>query len=97
MRRAAKIDANQPAIVQALRAAGASVLCMHSLGGGAPDLVVGFRGRNYLLEVKDGDKYPSERRLTQDESRFFQEWRGEVTVVNDVEEALEVVGATRKD
>lgn len=95
-RRAAKIDANQPAIVLALRAAGASVLCLHTLGGGCPDLACGFRGRNYLIEVKDGARPPSQRRLTADESRFFQEWRGEVVVVNSVDEALAAVGAIRK-
>ena len=44
MRRAAKVDANQPATVKALRDAGMTVAVTSSLGKGFPDLVVGFRG-----------------------------------------------------
>ena len=52
MRRAAKIDANQTEIVKALRQVGASVQSLASTGKGCPDLLVGFRGVNWLLEVK---------------------------------------------
>lgn len=96
MRRAAKVDRNQQAVVQALRAAGATVWCTHTAGDGYPDIVCGFRGENFLLEIKDGEQAPSHRRLTQAETRFFQEWRGQVAVVNGVDEALAVVGAIRK-
>ena len=64
MRRAARADSNQAEIVDALRKVGASVQPIHTVGGGVPDLLVGFRGQNYLFEVKDGEKAPSDRRLT---------------------------------
>jgi len=67
MRRAARIDANQPAIIAALRSIGATVQPLHAVGGGCPDLLVGLRGRNILMEVKDGARPPSERRLTADQ------------------------------
>ncbi len=54
MRRAANVDRNQPEIVAALRAAGATVEYLHAVGGGCPDLLVGYRGANYVLEVKEG-------------------------------------------
>ena len=54
MRRAAKIDANHGDIVEALRGIGCSVLSLAPLGKGAPDLLVGYWGRNTILEVKDG-------------------------------------------
>jgi hypothetical protein len=52
VRRAAKVDANQREVVAALRGAGATVQLLHAVGEGCPDLLVGYRGGNYLLEVK---------------------------------------------
>lgn len=94
MRRAARIDDNQNELVQALRDMGASVAITSMVGSGFPDLVVGFRGRNFLFEIKDGSKPPSKRKLTEDEQRFFDAWRGTIFVVNNVNEALSFIGAT---
>lgn len=88
MRRAARTDANQVEIVDALRRAGCSVQVLSSVGAGCPDLLVGRAGRNKLMECKDGDKPPSERRLTPDQEKWHAEWRGEVDVVKSAEEAL---------
>lgn len=92
MRRAARVDDNQGEIVAALRAAGCSVTSLASVGKGCPDLVVGRNGVNYLLEVKDGKKPPSKRRLTEDEKAWHNAWMGQVSVVNGIEEALQAVG-----
>lgn len=63
-----------------------------SQGEGIPDLLVGFRGKTALLEVKDGEKPPSARKLTPAEQKFFDEWRGgTLAVVNSVDEAIAVV------
>ncbi len=83
MRRAAKIDRNQPEIVAALRKAGAMVQPLHSIGQGFPDLLVFFRGVLTLLEVKDGDLPPSGRALTPDQVEFHRVWP--VTVVNNAD------------
>lgn len=96
MRRAAKVDENQGAVVAALRKAGASVLFLHTLGRGAPDLAVGFRGVNYFLEVKDGAKSLSRRALTDDEEVWHRGWRGQVSIVETVEQALWAIGAITK-
>lgn len=93
MSRARRVDANQTEIVRALRDVGASVQPLHAVGQGCPDLAVGYRGLNHFLEVKDGTRPPSERRLTRDERVWHEEWRGQVVVVNSVEEALRAVGA----
>lgn len=92
MRRAARTDANQAAIIEALRAIGASVRDTSAVGNGFPDLVAGFRGRTWLLECKDGNKPPSARKLTPDQIEFKSTWRGHWAVVNSPEEALEIVG-----
>jgi Holliday junction resolvase len=92
MRRAAKVDANQTEIVKALRQVGASVQSLAATGKGVPDLLVGFRGKNLLLEVKDGGKVKSERKLTPDQVEWHQGWRGHVAVVESVEQAIKVLG-----
>ena len=88
MRQRGKLDANQPEIVAALKKCGCSVVSLSNLGFGCPDLLVGNGGRNWLMEIKDGTRKPSERRLTTDERFFHASWRGQVCVVETVEEAL---------
>lgn len=95
MRRAAKIDANQREIIKALRAVGATVQSLANIGKGCPDLLVGYRADNALMEVKDGAKPPSARKLTDDEAQWIGQWRGTVYVVTSVDEALAAIGATR--
>ena len=90
--RAAKRDDNHAEIRDNLRAIGAMVHDTGGLGGGFPDLVVGYRGVIHLLEVKDGRKPPSKRRLTPDEQKFFNDWAGyPVHVVNSTEEAIDAI------
>ena len=91
MRRIAKVDDNQAEVVKALRAIGCSVLHLHRVGDGAPDLCVGLRGFNVLLEIKDGSKPPSARVLTKDEITFRSGWRGQYAVVESPEQAIKVV------
>jgi hypothetical protein len=91
MRRAAKVDANQAEIVEALREIGCSVQPLHMVGRGCPDLLVGYRKNNWVFEVKDGAKPPSKRRLTPDEQDWFDDWRGTAVVVKSAEEAIKYV------
>lgn len=93
MRRAARTDANQTEIVNALRGVGASVAVTSMLGDGFPDLTVGFRGENYLIEIKDGSKPPSKRKLTPDEKSFHNSWWGKIDIVKNIDEALCAIGA----
>jgi hypothetical protein len=96
MRRAARIDANQEQVVSALRAAGATVQSLAGVGVGVPDLLVGYQGKTLLLEVKDGKKPPSERRLTEDQVRWHGAWHGgPLAVVDGVEAALRMLGAIK--
>lgn len=93
MRRAAKVDANQSVIVKTLRAAGMRVLVLSAVGHGCPDLLV-YRPATKvlrLLEVKDGSRPPSERKLTPMEEAFAQLFP--VAIVNSEWEALDAMGA----
>lgn len=83
MRRIARVDRNQAAIVAALRKIGANVQPIHTQGMGVPDLLVGLRGKNYLLEVKVGKE-----KLTPMEAEWMTNWRGQVCVVRSPEEAI---------
>lgn len=85
-RRRRKSDANQAAIVAALRADGATVEVLSDAGRGCPDLLVGVRGRNLLIEVKGlaGGLTPVQR-------TWHQTWRGQAAVVTSPEEAIQVV------
>lgn len=91
MRRAAKVDANQSEIIAALRRIGATVQPLHAVGAGCPDLLVGWRGMTSLLEIKDGSKPPSARKLTPDQVKWHAEWQGHVAVVESVKEAIEAI------
>ena len=92
MRRAAKLDDNQAEIVSALWRVGATVQSLAAVGNGVPDLLVGFRGRLLLLEVKDGSKAPSRRRLTPAQEVWHLAWRDvPLHVVQTPEEAIHAV------
>lgn len=82
-------DLNQPEIVSALEAIGCDVLVLH-----APvDLMVGYRGRTLLLEVKNGRKRPSARKLTPAQVKFHASWRGHKAKVETPQEAIDAVMA----
>ena len=71
-----RVDANQTRVVAALRKAGATVQHLHAVGHGCPDLLVGYHGHTILMEVKDGNKPPSKRELTDDEKEWMLTWKG---------------------
>ena len=84
-----RVDANQREIIEALKAAGASVLDLSGVGGGSPDILCGYRGINILMEIKN----PAGRgnRLTPAEHEFMDNWRGQAGIVSSVEDALELL------
>ena len=78
-------DANELPIVRALEAVGASVTRLNVLD--APDLLVGFRGVTYLLEVKT-----LKGKVTDGQFAWHADWKGgRVSVVRTVEEALDAI------
>ena len=83
MRRAARVDANQKRLVEYMRKLGATVQPLHTVGRGCPDLLVGWGGKNYLMEVKDDAKPASARKLTPDEDAWHWAWCGQVDVVTN--------------
>lgn len=93
MRTASKTDGNQEDIVSFLRKIGASVQILSMVGKGCPDLLVGFRGKNYLLEIKKA----SGGKLTKDQIPWHMGWSGQVAIVRTKKEALEALGLEVKN
>lgn len=89
MRRAAKVDGNQPAIVDALRRIGVWVQHLHAIGSGCPDLLCWHRGRYFLLEIKEPGERPNK-----EQAEYMATCPGELHIARTPEEAvLAAVGA----
>ena len=86
--RAKRIDANQTQVISALRAAGAFVWII-----GLPvDLLVGYQGQTFLMEIKSGPKKP----FTPLQLEFFEGWKGgTLCKVEGPESALKTIGAIK--
>ena len=70
-RRAAKVDANQGAIVKELKAMGYSVALTHD------DILVGHRGKTYWFEIKTSEKAP----IKDSQHKLIAEWKGHYAIV----------------
>lgn len=88
MRRIPRKDANHKDVVAAFLSLGYSVLDLASVGSGCPDIAVGRAGITRLVEIKDGRKPPSERKLTDDQVEFRDGWRGGYWVCESIEDAV---------
>ena len=74
---------------------GATVQSLSAIGAGCPDLLVGYKGVNYLIEVKDGSKPPSGRKLTPDQVEWLGKWKGAAVTVTTLDEAIGALNETR--
>ena len=72
MRTRARTDRNQAEVIRALEKLGATVEPIRSIRPGVPDLLVGFQGRNYLIEVKT----PKTGRLSEAQKFWRDGWKG---------------------
>ena len=88
-------DVNEPAIIAALEAAGASVDPLPG-GNGRPDLLCGYRQQNFLLEIKNPDADSDKRRLNALQKKWHARWNGRAHLVETPEQALLVVGAVKQ-
>lgn len=91
-----RVDNNQKEIVKAFRKLGAKVEILSEVGGGTPDLVIGVKGRMRWIEIKDGSKSPSRRKLTEEQLIFHREWIGYVDIVESVEDVVKIVQEAKK-
>lgn len=100
--KAAQRDKAEPDIIDALRKVGATVWQVS--GKDIPDLLVGYKGQTFLLEVKtrgleytdkrNGRTYKRDGALRDGQKEFFASWTGgPAREVFTPEEALMAVGA----
>ena len=81
-----RADDNQKEIVDTLRDIGVSVLVLSQVGGGCPDLLIGWRKKNYLLEIKTENG-----KLRKSQIEFFDTWKGRVFIVRSIGEAIDLI------
>ena len=96
MRHAPKVDRNQGEIVRYLQQIGCSVVSLAAAGKGIPDLLVGRRCVNVLIEVKDPTQPKHNRKLTPAQVAFHRSWRGQIAVAYTPQEAEAIVNAAEK-
>lgn len=77
---AARADTNQPELVEYIRKLGGSFQHTHTVPG-ALDGIVGFRGIDQRVEIKDPTKPKSDRKLTKKEKKTFDMWKGRSPIV----------------
>ena len=93
-RYARKVDGNHSDTVDALRKIGCSVIDLSRVGGGCPDLMVGYRGCTILMEVKN---VRGRNKIEDSQRDWIATWRGDpVHVVRSPEQAVEVAGSYGK-
>jgi len=86
-----KLDENHRAIVAAFQYCGALVGDLSNAGGGIPDLIIGFRGVLFLVEVKT-----PKGALSPKQKEFFAQWSEYPTlVIRSVDEAMDVMEVLR--
>lgn len=101
MRYAARVDDNHADIVKSLQRIGVYVVDCSHVGEGFPDLMCFYRARVTLIEIKDGEKPPSRRKLTPAQTIFHAEVMAKgckVHVVESVDDAIRLltsIGTTR--
>ena len=86
MIRAARKDANHNEIADHFKAHGATVGDLSQVKR-LCDMVVGYRGINELVEVKDGSKPPSQQKLTEGEQDCHDRYTGTISIITSTDDA----------
>lgn len=87
-----RTDANHKEIIVGLRKYPVlSVFSTHMVGKGFPDIVIGYKGINYLVEIKDGAKSKSRKKLTEDEIKFHSSWNGQIIIAENIDDVLRLL------
>ncbi len=89
MRRAARKDENHNEIKIAFETLGWSAKDIHQIPDFA-DLLIGKPWVNVVIEIKDGNKPPSARKLTKGEQDFKDSWNGPYRIVTSIGDVLNV-------
>ena len=88
--RACKIDVNQPELVKYFREWGCTVLIVSNLKN-CCDIFISLHGRTIAIEIKDGKKPKSARKLTDGELIFKKEWKGAWRLCESIKDADKII------
>tara|TARA_R110000803_G_C11935327_1_gene315893 strand:+ start:16 stop:303 length:288 start_codon:yes stop_codon:yes gene_type:complete len=86
-RRAARKDANHNEITDCFISLGWSVLDISQLKN-ACDAFVSKGSCTIAIEIKDGSKPPSQRKLSTGEEKFRENWKGNWALVESIEDVI---------
>lgn len=89
-------DANQPEIVAALQYVGATVQVLSAVGQGCPDILIGWKGQNYLVEIKNPDKPKGDQKLTPDQVKWHGWWTGQKAIARTFEEVMTIINGAQE-
>jgi rhamnose utilization protein RhaD (predicted bifunctional aldolase and dehydrogenase) len=85
---AKRVDENQKQLIHTFIALGASVLNLSRVGQGCPDLLIGYKNKSILVEIKKDSKST----FTEPQIKFMQEWRGgTVSRIDSVDAAIRLI------
>ena len=82
---AARVDGNQPELVEYIRKLGGSFQHTHTVPG-ALDGIVGFRGIDQRVEIKDPTQPKKKQLLTEMEETTFIMWKGRKPIIVSTKE-----------
>jgi hypothetical protein len=87
MRYDARVDESQPGIIDAARKLGASVALLYRAGHNIPDILLGYRGVDQLVEIKS-----VKGELSDGQQEFIDTWQGRpVKVARTVHDIISIV------
>lgn len=86
-----RIDRNQNEIVKTFRQLGILVYITSNLGNGFPDLVILFKNRIWLIEIKNGKLAKSAQKLTEKEDKFHTLWKDHVVIITSIQDVIDFV------
>jgi hypothetical protein len=92
--RSAKVDANQRAIMEELK----KFVDISCVAIGKPlDLLIGYDGENFLIEIKNPDGKDRRGPSWESQLAFMGQWRGSSHVCSSFEEVLAAIHYRRDD
>jgi len=81
-------DANQPEILRVARQIpGLDYIDLTEVGDDCPDTLFGYKGVNYLAEIKT-----QKGRMRPGQERHHREWPGQTTVIRSPDDLLKLIG-----
>jgi hypothetical protein len=89
MRTAARTDDNQTETVKEFRRLGYSVLIISQLKN-CCDIIIARTGFTCAIEIKDGEKVPSARKLSDGEQIFKDTWKGRWYLCESLKDLKEI-------